>query len=180
MAIAWFTAVGEQGHVHGVLSSNAGKNAFDWSASARHNAFVTLGRVARRFVTGVAALGVLSLALLPPEHLHVTQTHDGHYSDVVHRHYTPHTPHQLANGTASIGDHSIGDHDDQAVWLDAPFTTSTKVVAPAPSVDAVLNQGQLAAPLPLKRLDAVAFAALLVHDPPLTTPPGLRAPPPSI
>lgn len=146
---------------------------FDSVSLRRHNASVALGRAARRFVTGLAALGVLSLAFLPPEHLHHTWTHDGHRSEIIHRHYAPHRP--VAGNTASIGD-----HDGLPTWLDTPLTTSTRATAPVRPVDAVLNQDRPAAPSPLKRLDAVAFASLSVHGPPLTTPPGLRAPPPSI
>ena len=103
----------------------------------RHNAFVARGGAVRSFVTGLAALAVLSLAVLPPEHLHLTRTHDGHHSDVVHRHYSPHLPADAMT--------SIGDHDDQPVWLDAPFTTPTRVAGPVRPVDTVLNQGRPAA-----------------------------------
>ena len=147
-------------------------NAFDSVILHHHNASVALGRAARRFVTGLAGLGVLSLAVLPPEHVHLTRTHDGHHAPVVHRHYTAHQ--RDASVTASIGD-----HDGQPLWLDEPFTASTRAVTPVPPVQATLNQDRPAIGV-LARLDAVGFASVSVHDPPLRTSSGLRAPPASI
>jgi len=126
-------------------------------------------------VTGLAALGVLSLAFLPSEHLHVTRTHDGHHSDVVHRHYTPHAPHHPVAGTTA----RVGDDDDQPRWLDSPFTSPRSAAPVHPGNQVLLNQNRPVAPAPLTRLPAVTFVHPSVHDPPLKTPPGLRGPPAS-
>lgn len=142
---------------------------------ARHNASVAFARVARRFVIGVTVLGVLGLAVLPPEHFHRAGTRDGHRSGITHRHYAPHPP---VAGPASAA--RMNDHDDRPVWLDASLPAPTRAVALVCPTDAILNQESPAAPSPLKRLGAVEFASLRVHGPPLATPLGLRAPPASI
>lgn len=120
-------------------------------------------------MTGLAALGVLSLVFLPPEHLHVTRTHDGHHSDIIHRHYTPHQ--SGAGNTASVAD-----DDDQPRWLDPPFI-GARPAAQIHPIDQLLDQKPPTLPPPLPRLRSFAVTYPSVHGPPSKTPSGLRAPP---
>jgi hypothetical protein len=122
----------------------------------------------RKSVTGLAVLGVLALALLPPEHVHVTQTDDGHHSEVTHRHFEPH--HQVA------AEERVDHEDDQARWLDSPF------IGPQPlshvyRVDQFLHED-----LPILEPQQASrrtqpFIHVSVHDPPSASSHGLRAPP---
>jgi hypothetical protein len=122
----------------------------------------------RRLIAGLAVLGVLGLALLPPEHLHVTRTDDGRHSDVIHRHYEPHHP--------AAAEASVGHEDDEALWLDSPFT-SPKLASKVYPVNQCLNEE-----LPLSQAQQTSrrtlpFVHVSVHDPPSATSHGLRAPP---
>jgi hypothetical protein len=113
-------------------------------------------------------LGVLSLAVLPAEHLHMTHEHDGHHAEVVHRHFAPHHP---------LGEPSLADFDDHDVhWLSSWFTSP-------PRTDQQVSLQQLATQPPLFLLPqltherTVRIDDVSVHDPPPVTPCGLRAPP---
>lgn len=120
-------------------------------------------------MTGLAALGVLSLASLPPEHLHVTRTHDGHHSDVIHRHYASHQP--AAGKTAGVSD-----DDGQPRWLDSPFIGASPAAQIDP-IDQLLHQDRPAVPARLTGVGSVAPTHPSIHGPPLEAPSGLRAPP---
>lgn len=121
-------------------------------------------------MSGLAALGVLSLAFLPPEHLH-TRTHDGHHSDVIHRHYEPHHP--TAGYRQSVGD---TDDDDHPLWLASSFIGASPA-AQIHSIDQLLHEDTRVEPSPLTWLGSVTRARPSIHDPPPKTSSGLRGPP---
>jgi hypothetical protein len=113
-------------------------------------------------------LGVLSLALLPAEHVHVAHEHDGYHADVVHRHFAPHH---------AAGSASLADYDDPDVhWLSSWFTAPQPAPLPA-SVDFVEAELSLLLPPQLTCERSVRIDDVSVHDPPPVTPSGLRAPP---
>jgi len=138
-------------------------------------------------VAGLAMLGVLALALLPPEHVHVTQTDDGHHSDVTHRHFEPHHPGGAEVGVGREDDrfephHQVAaeervDHeDDQARWLDSPFI-GPQSLSHVYRVDQFLHED-----LPILEPQQASrrtqpFIHVSVHDPPSASSHGLRAPP---
>jgi hypothetical protein len=136
------------------------------------SASVALNGAVSRFVAGVAALGVLGLGLLPPEHVHLAHAHDDHHATLDHRHFAAHQP--GAGHSASIGDHD--DDDDEALWLDSSFIGAK----PAPHVRPMAQAHRHDAPAigpQLRRVGLVLLARPSIHDPPLRTSPGLRAPP---
>ena len=119
----------------------------------------------------LAALAVFGFAVLPAEHIHVARVHDRHHSDVVHRHFEPH--HRVLS-LAIVEQDDDDDHDVQ--WLTPSFTNpnttqpvspANQLVEPAPSIPAPAAT--------LRRTVQPLFVS--VHDPPWTTPSGLRAPP---
>lgn len=129
-------------------------------------------RVARQLTAVLAALAVVGAFLLPPEHVHALHASDGHHADLVHRHIALHQQHHAdAHTTFEDAD---DDHDVQ--WLTTAFTnpgTSRQV----DSCDQSVVSG-----LVLQRPDATAHGIVgslfvSVHDPPWSTPSGLRAPP---
>jgi hypothetical protein len=131
---------------------------------------VVLDRALQKLFAVLGAFGVLSLAVLPAEHVHVAQVRDGHHAGVVHRHYEPHH--------AAGRDTNFTDDDHDIHWLDSSFT-SPQPTPHQPPIHQLLNERpQLQAPEATcrrtARLDSVS-----VHDPPPLTPSGLRAPPPA-
>ena len=121
-----------------------------------------------KFVGLVAACGLLSLALLPAEHVHVVHEHDGHHSEMVHRHFAPHD---------GAGSRSLADDDDSDVhWLSSWFTSPQR-----PQHGVVLQQlssgPQNLVPLKATGERTVRIDDVSVHDPPSTAPLALRAPP---
>jgi hypothetical protein len=131
-------------------------------------AVVTRGPRTRRSLVGASILGVLSLAVLPPQHLHVSRTDDGHHRDFIHRHFEPHHP--ITHETTFDDE----DHDPQ--WLDSSFTTPK----PAPEVFPLRPSAAVALvviPSPIAPWCALRAEHAPVHGPPGTTPQALRAPP---
>lgn len=125
----------------------------------------------RRGVVSLAVLGLMGLALLPPEHFHPSRDHDSGHADVVHRHLAPHHLFEGHGTTASV-DHT----DDGAQYLSAVF------VAPksAPRIDPI--QSFVIVGLPAVQPAQTSHRALpsldvRVHDPPWRTAFGLRGPP---
>lgn len=140
------------------------------STPPSHNATVAFVRGLRRFVTGLASLSILSLAFLPPEHLHITRTHHGHHSDVIHRHYTPH--HSAASHKASVGDEDA----DQPRWLDSSFINVNPATQSHP-IDRCLHLEIPSTRPRVTWLGSIGVDHPSIHDPPPKTSPGLRAPP---
>lgn len=133
------------------------------------NANVAADGPVRTSVIGLAVMALLTLAWLPPEHVHVTHADDGRHSEVIHRHYEAHHP----------VDETAVDHDEHELvqWLDSPFTGPTKVCQGSPGHDARL-EGLLPVELTLQTTSWTPFFIhLSVHDPPWRTSPGLRGPP---
>jgi hypothetical protein len=125
----------------------------------------------RRVVGSLAVLGVLGLALLPPEHFHASRDHDSRHADVVHRHLAPHhlfEPH----GTNAGVDHT----DDDAQYLSAAFVGPKS----APRIDPIQSYvtGSLLSTRPAQTLrPALPSPDVRVHDPPWCASLGLRGPP---
>jgi hypothetical protein len=119
-------------------------------------------------VTGVlATFGLLAMAWLPQEHVHLIRTHDGHHPDVVHRHYESH---QRSETKAAL------DHGDEGIeWLAASFTKPKPSPVGYPILQ-LLNDPPVA-PLEAVRVRAFRIVRVSVHDPPWLAASGLRAPP---
>ena len=122
-----------------------------------------------RLVALVGAVGLLGMPLLPPEHVHVTESKEGGHAEFIHRHFESHRPIQTARPEF--------DHQDEeaALWLDTPFISPN--ATHLPSVDRVVVQDLPALqPQSLPRW-TLRFDHISVHDPPWAAPSGLRAPP---
>ena len=137
-------------------------------AGADNDAVVWIFRP-RRWITGLAVLGVLGLALLPPEHLHVARAADGLDSDLIHRHFEPHHP---VGAESNIGHFE----NDEALWLDSPFTGPTAALQVYPVTQSLTEDLPVPQPQQTWR-SGLPFAHVSVHDPPSATSHGLRAPP---
>jgi hypothetical protein len=124
----------------------------------------------RQISAVLAALAVVSLVLLPPEHVHTTRIHDGHHSDLVHRHFEGHR--------SDAAKQSFDDDDDQVVqWLDSRFTSPRPASHTHPPVTPFLTTvPPLLLPQPTSRRILTAID-VSVHDPPGIPSSGLRAPP---
>ena len=130
-----------------------------------------LGRARQRTTAVLAALAVLAFAVLPAEHIHVAQTHDGHHSDLVHRHFEAH--HREA--TPTTVDHAAG--NNYILWLTTSFTTTKAARHVCPDSHIVVEDG-LAISTPTRTVQRTVDALFgSVHAPPWATPSGLRAPP---
>jgi hypothetical protein len=126
-------------------------------------------------VTGLAAhaaaclgaFGILGLAILPPEHVHLGD-HDDHARAEVHRHYQPHQP-------TAIQTH-VEPPDQDATYLSDAFIVPAPVSTDAPEE----SPSALIAPLDLQPRHAVwqpAGRDLRAHDPPWARAHALRGPP---
>ena len=124
----------------------------------------------RRSLVALAILAVLALALLPPEHVHSAEPHDGHHANVVHRHFEPH---HRSEAQPSV-DHADDDHEVQ--WLTTSFT-SYRTVAPIGADSAVVGQTEATLHPPSTRSAILPALFVSVHDPPWATACGPRAPP---
>ena len=117
----------------------------------------------------MAALGVLTLAALPAEHLHAAEAADGHHEDVIHRHWEVHHPAGTEPPVTHEADHATR-------WMDSPFT-HPEVVSPinpdaqGPSSNLLVSRPKDA---PRHTLPSVRLS---VHDPPGIASNGLRGPP---
>ena len=134
----------------------------------------------RRLLTVVAALGMMGLAGLPPEHAHGGRGEAGH-SEVVHRHFEAHHSHAQAPRPRHLTVIDDDDDDDAAVrWRETSFTRPTprqflqSTIRPAG--DFVVFRAP--APLSSQTIRTVHFVS--VHDPPWAAPSGLRGPPLSV
>jgi len=116
----------------------------------------------------LALLGLLGLALLPPEHVH-DQDHDGHHTELVHRHFEAHHP--VPDQT-----HVDDDADEDAHYLIAVFTESEPSFHGGRVDDVVAADVALTSP-PLVSQVALDSPAALGHDPPWRYSLSPRAPP---
>ena len=123
----------------------------------------------RSSVTAMAALGVLTLAVLPAEHLHVAGTEDGHHADVIHRHWEVHRP-------AGAETHVAHEDDHATLWLDSPFTDPEVVSRIYPDAQGLFFDLPVPRPQQASRF-TTPFVRVSVHDPPGNTSHGLRGPP---
>lgn len=116
----------------------------------------------------LAVLGVLGLALLPAEHVHV-RTEDGQPADLIHRHFEAHHP---------VGSNPGLDHDEghEATWLNSAFVTGVSRLLGHP-VDQLVGTSPPTAPDPEVSPTWTPGDPESVHDPPSTSSHGLRAPP---
>jgi len=123
----------------------------------------------RRSFTLAAIFGLLGMPMLPPEHVHVTESEHGH-SEIIHRHFESH--HHAAPEPEF--DHQ---DEDAALWVDTPFVNAAAI--PIPTADrTVVQELPELQPRPLPRW-TLEFDHISVHDPPWVAPTGLRAPPAS-
>jgi len=117
----------------------------------------------------VLILGILGLAVLPPEHVHAGRTPDGHPRDVVHRHLDGHLQ-------AGAGAHVAPD-DGTPRWLDSPYVGARSATR-VDCVDVAVEHEWPAAPPTHAGAWSPRRATSAVHDPPPWGPIGLRGPPP--
>jgi hypothetical protein len=133
----------------------------------------------RRPIALAALLGLLGLPLLPPEHVHVTESESGEHSEIVHRHFEPHHPGHVDHDADHHNREQEFDHQDEAaLWIDAPFVARAPALVPwfAP---VVVQELPVLQPQPLLRW-TLEFEHISVHDPPWVASTGLRGPPTSL
>lgn len=126
-----------------------------------------LHRPSARASAVVALLGLLGLALLPPEHVHDQDDH-GHHAELVHRHFEAHHP-------VPIQTHVDDDADEDAHYLTAVFTAS-EPFHQGPVVALVVAHVELSPPSLVSQV-ALASPDALGHDPPWRSSLRPRAPP---
>jgi ABC-type Zn2+ transport system substrate-binding protein/surface adhesin len=128
----------------------------------------------RRPVAIAAVFGLLGLPLLPPEHVHVTESESGEHSEIVHRHFESHHPGHVEHD-ADHHDHEFDHQDEAALWIDAPFVARAPAFVPAFAA-VVVQTLPVLQPQPFPRW-TLEFDHISVHDPPWVASTGLRAPP---
>ena len=119
----------------------------------------------------VALLGLLGLALLPPEHVHDQDDH-GHHTEIVHRHFEAHHP---VSTQSHVDDDA--DENEDTHYLTAVFTAPEPFHG-GPVVAVVVVHVALVSP-PLVSQVALDSPAALGHDPPWRSSLSPRAPPTS-
>jgi hypothetical protein len=130
---------------------------------------MVFARLKRQTIAASAILAMLGFAVLPAEHIHVARTHDGHHSDVVHRHFESH---HLPRTDTRVGH---VDDDDEVQWLTNAFAGPNSLRYAPPRVEPAIAPSIPDPPLTVRRAIQPLFVS--VHDPPWTPPSGLRAPP---
>ena len=135
---------------------------------AAHNTSVVACGLFRRSVTGLAVLGMLTLALLPPEHLHAAGIEEDHHADVIHRHWEEHHP-------AETEAPAVHEDDHATLWIDSLFTHPEVTSHVAPDGQGAVSD-DLSRPRDASR-HAWPIVRVSVHDPPRVRSNGLRAPP---
>jgi hypothetical protein len=131
----------------------------------------------RRPIAVAAVFGLLGLPLLPPEHVHVTESENGEHSEIVHRHFESHHPANVEHDADHHGQEF--DHQDEAaLWIDAPFVAPAATYPPS-FTPALVQQLPVLEPQAPPRW-TLEFEHISVHDPPWVAAPGLRAPPTSL
>ena len=129
----------------------------------------------RRSIAIAAVLGLLGLPLLPPEHVHITESENGQHSEIVHRHFESHHPAHIEHD-ADHHDQEFDHQDEAALWIDASFVAPPAFVLSFAPV--VVRELPVLQPSPLPRW-TLEFEHISVHDPPWVASTGLRAPPAS-
>jgi hypothetical protein len=122
-----------------------------------------------RAVAWLAVLGIVGMAVLPPEHVHLGADHDDHVRpEVVHRHFAPH--HQI-----SIETH-VEPPEADATYIHAAFTVPEQASLAAPDTPpfVVLPQAEV---LVISTQWHQTGRDLRDHDPPWARPHALRGPP---
>ena len=121
----------------------------------------------RRVSAALCVLGVVGLALLPPEHVHHAADHD-HDAEVVHRHFEPHH--------AARPQVHVENPDEDATYLSSVFTL--------PDTDSLSRPALVFTAATLPAITAPVFTPwhfekrdLRVHDPPWARALSLRGPP---
>lgn len=133
----------------------------------------------RRPVALAAVFGLLGLPLLPPEHVHVTESESGEHSEIVHRHFESHHPGHVDDDADHHDRDQAFDHQDgAALWIDAPFVARAPVSVPS-FASVVVQELPVLQPQPFPRW-TLEFDHISVHDPPWVASTGLRAPPTSL
>ncbi len=117
-------------------------------------------------------LGILALALLPPEHVHARHTDDGRRADVIHRHFDRHHPAAADEPVA----HEAHRDDHATQWFDSAFTGPEQVSRVYPDNQTLLDDQLVPRPQDTSP-HTLAFVRVSVHDPPGITSNGLRGPP---
>ena len=82
------------------------------------------GSLLRRVSAGLGALGVIGLALLPPEHVHLAADHYDVRAEVVHRHFQPHHPVAPQIHVENL--------DEDATYLNSAFTIPAQASVDGP------------------------------------------------
>ena len=124
--------------------------------------------LSRRLSACLAALGVLGLAGLPPEHVHLAADHDHVRTEVVHRHFAPHH--------AAGAQTHVENPDDDPTYLSSAFTVPTQASGVGPD-DSCLVVGEPEVTAPGFTQWHRRARDLRAHDPPWACAPGLRGPP---
>lgn len=127
----------------------------------------------RRRTATLAVIGLLGLAVLPPEHVHVGAAHDGRHEAVIHRHFEAH--HESVDGAIRLDD-----GDDEPIWPDAPFVVTSRTPAPSLTATPVLRGAGSIALASAGRWERHAAGSSPIHDPPLISFAGFRGPPASV
>ena len=127
-----------------------------------------------RPVAIAAVFGLLGLPLLPPEHVHVTESESGEHSEIVHRHFEPHHP-AFVDHDADHHDQEFDHQDEAALWIDAPYVAAAAISVPS-FCPAIVQQLPVIEPQAFPRW-TLEFEHISVHDPPWVASTGLRAPP---
>ena len=126
------------------------------------------GSLLARVSAWLGTLGVLGLAVLPPEHVHLAADHDHLRAEVVHRHFDPH--HAVAPQT------HVENPDDDPTYLSSAFTIPVHASGVGPGDASILvvepeDTAPAFTPWHATRRD------LRAHDPPWGRAHSLRGPP---
>jgi hypothetical protein len=126
-----------------------------------------------RAVSALLALCLAALPLTPVEHVHETETPDGHHEAVAHSHAEPH---HFDLDLHEQHERATLDHEDSVILtLDSVFAVPD-VYAPSAPASSLVRR--LLAPPAAEPLVAAPFVERLIHGPP-RAPSALRGPPSS-
>src|SRR4030095_5888475 len=103
----------------------------------------------------------------------VSHTHDGHHTELVHRHVEAHQP----ISAETRFDH---DEDEEVAWLDHASFVSPRPIQPQQPLIELPNERLEPARLERPREWAIRTVRMSVHAPPWIPATGLRAPPASL
>jgi hypothetical protein len=120
-----------------------------------------------KVISAAAAFGLLGATLLPSEHIHSIHAHDGHHSELVHRHYESHPAE-----TRPVLDHG----DEDITWLAVSFIKPQSPAQIVPTLHVFENPVPVLLPEPIVNR-VIRTVRVSAHDPPWIPSSGLRAPP---